>query len=125
MILGKTWFKKHNPVIDWTRNLVCFPSRYCQAHCLPTWDLRSKHVTSANSDPAKTGTPGPNSKPYKIAMIFRAAFQYAAKTPDSELYVIAASAIHDNNLDPSKDQAKHPDNPPNVVPEAYHNLCLW
>ena len=55
-------------------------------------------------------------------MISRAAFRYAAKTPDSELYVIAASAIRDNNLDPSKDPAKHPDYPANVVLEAYHQF---
>ena len=29
MILGKTWLKKHNPVIDWTKNTVTFSSGYC------------------------------------------------------------------------------------------------
>ena len=36
MILGKTWLKRHNPVIDWTKNMVTFGSGYCPAHCLPT-----------------------------------------------------------------------------------------
>ena len=36
MILGKTWLKRHNPVIDWTKNTVTFRSGYCQAHYLPT-----------------------------------------------------------------------------------------
>ena len=36
MILGKNWLKRHNPVIDWTRNTVTFGSGYCQAHYLPT-----------------------------------------------------------------------------------------
>ena len=31
MILGKTWLKRHNPVIDWTKNTVTFGSGYCQA----------------------------------------------------------------------------------------------
>ena len=35
MIKGKTWLKKHNPIIDCTRNSVAFASGYCQAHCLP------------------------------------------------------------------------------------------
>ena len=55
-------------------------------------------------------------------MISRFAFQYVAKTPDSELYVIAASAILDINLDPSNDPAKHLDYPTNVVPEVYHDF---
>ena len=29
MILGKTWLKRHNPVIDWTKNTVTIGSGYC------------------------------------------------------------------------------------------------
>ena len=54
MILGKTWLKRHNPVIDWTKNTVTFRSGYCQAHCLPT------QVPQPIDTPITT---------YKIAMI--------------------------------------------------------
>ena len=55
--------------------------------------------------------------PYKIAMISRSAFKYAANSAGSELFVIATSAIQDKT-DP--DPTKHPDYPANIVPEAYH-----
>ena len=35
MILGTTWLKRHNPVVDWAKNTVTFSSGYCQAHSLP------------------------------------------------------------------------------------------
>lgn len=36
MILGQTWLKRHNPVINWTQNTITFTSGYFQAHCLQT-----------------------------------------------------------------------------------------
>ena len=65
MILGKTWLKRHNPVIDWAKNTVTFGSGYCQAHCLPT------------RSPIPNITVKPDNQ-YKIAMISRAAFQLAS-----------------------------------------------
>jgi hypothetical protein len=35
LILGKTWLRRHNPLIDWVNNTVNFRSAWCQAHCLP------------------------------------------------------------------------------------------
>ena len=51
-------------------------------------------------------------------MISRAAFRYAAKTLDSELDGIAASAIRDP--DPVSEPAKHPDSSANIMSETYH-----
>ena len=106
MILGKTWLKKHNPVIDWTRNSVTFASEYCQAYCLP---VRHSEPILANPDPQVSS--------YKIAMISRAAFKYAANSAGSEIFVIATSAVRDK-----PDPAKHPDSLAKVVPEAYHQF---
>ena len=106
MIIGKTRLKKHNPVIDWTRNSVAFASGYCQAHCLP---VRHSEPILANPDPQVSS--------YKIAMISRAAFKYAANSAGPELFVIAASTIRDK---PDTNPAKHPDYPANIVPEGYH-----
>ena len=69
LILGKTWLKRHNPVIDWTKNTVTFGSGYCQAHCLPT------RVPQPIDTPITT---------YKIAMISRAAFRLATEQEDSQ-----------------------------------------
>jgi hypothetical protein len=34
LILGKTWLRRHNPLIDWVNNTVNFRSAWCHAHCL-------------------------------------------------------------------------------------------
>ena len=34
VILGKPWMAKHNPLINWTTNTLCFDKLYCQKHCL-------------------------------------------------------------------------------------------
>ena len=102
MILGKTWLKRHNPVIDWTKNTVTFGSSYCQAHCLPT------------------RTPQPTNTivtPYKIAMISRAAFRLATQQEESQIFLLAMSTIQE-----SIDPAKYPDYPANHVPSKYHDF---
>ena len=106
MILGKTWLKKHNPVIDWTRNSVAFASGYCQAHC--------QSIQHTNLVLAKPESPN---QAFKIAIISIATFKYAANSARSKLFVIAASAIWDK-LDPNP--AKHPDYPANIIPKTYH-----
>ena len=34
VILGKPWMAKHNPLIDWKTNTLCFDKTYCRKHCL-------------------------------------------------------------------------------------------
>ena len=77
MILGKTWLKRHNLVIDWTKNTVTFGAGYCQAHCLPT------RVPQSADPPVTT---------YKIAMISRAAFCLAIEQEDSQVFLLAMSS---------------------------------
>ena len=36
IILGKPWFRTHNPHIDWSKNTLCFNSDFCRNNCLPT-----------------------------------------------------------------------------------------
>ena len=102
MILGKTWLKRHNPVIDWTKNIVTFGSGYCQAHCLPT-------RTRQPANPAATT--------YKIAMISRAAFRLATEQKDSQVFLLTMSSAQEPT-----DPAKHPDYPANLVPSQYHDF---
>ena len=103
MILGKTWLKKHNPVIDLTRNTVTFLFGYCQANCLPTRSPTSTHIPINN---------------HRITLISCAAFQYATKQRSSTIFALAMSAILEHTQDP----AKHPDYPANLVPTQYHDL---
>ena len=102
MILGKTWLKRHNPVIDWTKNTVTFGSGYCQAHCLPT------RVPQPTNTPVTT---------YKIAMILRVAFRLTIKQEDSQVFLLAMSSIQEPT-----DLVKHPDYPANLVPCQYHDF---
>ena len=102
MILGKTWLKRHNSVIDWTKNTVTFGFGYCQAHCLPT---RAPQPTNTVVTTCK------------IAMISRAAFQITSQQEDSQIFLLAMSTIQED-VDP----AKHSEYPANLVPEQYHNF---
>ena len=97
MILGKTWLKKHNPVIDWTRNTVTFSSGHCQANCLPTRPPTSVHTSTNN---------------HCISLISCAAFQYATKQRSSTIFAFAMSTI----LEHTEDPAKYPEYPANLVP---------
>ena len=102
MILGKTWLKRHNPVIDWTKNTVTFESGYCQAHWLPT------RAPQPANPPATT---------YKIAMISRAPFRLATEQEDSQVSLLAMSSTQEPT-----DPVKHPDYQANLVPAQYHDF---
>ena len=105
MILEKTWLKKHNPVIDWTRNTVTFSFGHCQANCLPTRSPISTHMPTNN---------------HHISLIFCTVFQYAIKHRRLVIFALSMSAI----LEPSADPTKHPNYTTNLVPTKYHDLLL-
>ena len=101
VILGKTWLKRHNPVINWTKNTVSFGSGYCQAHCLPT------RVPQPTDTPTTT---------YKITMISPAAFRLATEQEHSQVFLLAMSSTQEPT-----DPSKHPDYPANLGPPQYHD----
>ena len=103
MILGKTWLKKHNPVIDWTWNTITCSSGYCQANCLPTRSSISTHIPTTN---------------YHISLITWAAFQYAIRYRSPVIFILAMSTI----IEPSVNPAKHPNYPSNLIPAQYNDL---
>ena len=76
LILGKSWLRYHNPVIDWAKNTVLFGSGHCQAHCLPV----------RTPEPVLAARPAPT-KSHRIALISASGFCAAAKEPDSILFV--------------------------------------
>ena len=80
MILGNTWLKRHNPVIDWAKNIVTIGSGYCQAHCLPTRSPILDNTINLNNQ-------------YQIASISRADLRFATEQEDSQSFLLAMSSI--------------------------------
>ena len=70
--------RRHNPLIDWSKNTCVFHSGYCQSHCLP---IRPK-----------PNPPPPEPKPNQITLISRAALRIAFARPGTECFVIAIIA---------------------------------
>ena len=57
---------------------------------------------------------------HRISLISYVAFQYATRHRSSAIFALAISAI----LEHTKDPAKHPEYPANLVPTQYHDLLL-
>ena len=78
LIVRKPWLRRHNPLIDWSKNTCVFHLGYCQSHCLP---IRPK-----------PNPPPPEPKPDRIALISRAALRIAIARLGVECFVIAIIA---------------------------------
>ena len=78
LIIGKPWLRRHNPLIDWSKNPCVFHSGYCQSHCLP---IRPKPTP-----------PPPEPKPDQITLISRAALRIAIARPGAKCFMIAIIA---------------------------------
>ena len=85
LTIRKPWLRRHNPLIDWSKNTCIFHSRYCQSHCLP---IRPK-----------PNPPPPDPKLGRIALISRVALRIVIARPGAECFVIAIIAPED---DPSR-----------------------
>ena len=64
LILGRKWLRKHNPLIDWSKDLVQIHSNFCKENCLPA---NTKQITAPSF---KGGNITPDSQ-NKIANIGR------------------------------------------------------
>ena len=93
IILGKTWLRRHNPTIDWSRNTISFSSGFCQAHCMPK----------------RTGL----TKDNRIAVVSRTTFQHLAKSPGTVPYLLAAIP---EIVDPSSPRDLVPDQYHDLLP---------
>ena len=91
--------QRHNPVFDWTQNTITFGSSYCHAHCLPTRIPRPTNTMVT---------------PYKIAMIFCAAFRLATQQEDCLVFHLAMSTIQEPTV-----PVKRPDYSANLVLPHY------
>lgn len=83
LILGKSWLRLHNPVIDWQRNTVLFGSGFCQAHCLP---LRQTPAPSFS-------VPSQNNNRFSISMVSATCFLATARQKSTELFAVSVRDI--------------------------------
>ena len=99
IILGKTWLQWHNPIIDWSRNIISFSSGFCQEHCIPK---RNNVTLSASTSRTKEN---------RIAVVSRITFQHLTKTPGTATcLLVAILEIVDSS------------SPKDLVPDQYHDL---
>ena len=75
--------RRHNPLINWTKNTCVFHSGYCQSHCL---------LIRLKSNPLP-----PEPKLARIALISRVAFSIAITRPGAECFVIVIIAPENNS----------------------------
>ena len=102
IILGKSWLKRHNPMIDWRRDTITFADPFCQENCLPT-SVTPRPVHSSHS-------PVPNKK---IAVICAAAYVKHVKKSTH------CFAMHMRQIFTTTTTPKTPEE---IVPQQYHEF---
>jgi hypothetical protein len=117
LILGKTWLRRHNPLIDWTNNTVNFRSAWCQAHCLP-----HRHEAP---EPSRA-TPAASS--FSISMIGAAGYTIAARQKHSISFVATIRDLFpeddDDNDNVPGDSKQDMEQLRKLVPPEYHDHLL-
>jgi hypothetical protein len=98
LILGKPWLKKHNPLIDWTKDTLTFDKTSCFDYYTTitylisvSWD--SPHISSLNA--FTTNASPPQKASYSLPRrLGAAAFHTLAKThPNAEIFSISLHEI--------------------------------
>jgi hypothetical protein len=115
LILGKTWVRRHNPVIDWANNTVNFRSAWCQAHCLPH---RHKAPEPSRATPAASS--------FSISMIGAAGYAIAARIKHSVSFVATIRDLFpdDDDDDVPGDSKQDMEKLRKIVPPEYHDHLL-
>jgi len=102
MIISKAWLRRHNPIIDWSKNSITFSSPHCHENCLPIYPK----VTPTTEPPR-----------LKINLISRAAFRVAIKNPESYLCIMALY----NKLE---DEETKQDTTKKLIPPEYYDYLV-
>ena len=101
IILRKTWLRRHNPTIDWSRNTISFSSGFSQTHCM---SKRSNVTLSANIGLTKEN---------QIAVVSQIVFWNLTKSSGTATYLLAAIP---EIVDPSSLKDLVPDQYPDLLP---------
>ena len=113
LILGKTWLRRHNPLIDWADNTVTFRSPWCQLHCLPQ---RSAVPSTRAKTPSSHHSPG-------INMISAAAFAVAVRQPQTQVFAVAIrDLVEEGDESQLKSKAEDLDALRKIIPPEYHDF---
>src|SRR5690606_23295740 len=115
LILGKSWLRRHNPLVDWEMNSVTFKSGYCQAHCLP---VRPKTIPA----PSPSSSVSPVKAPvHNIAFVSAAAFATASRLPGTQIYSLHLRSLE---MEPESDSDPVPEKEElaKIVPPEYHDF---
>jgi hypothetical protein len=114
LILGKTWLRRHNPLIDWANNTVNFRSAWCPAHCFP-----HRHEAPKPS----SATPAASS--FSISMIGAAGYTIAARREHSISFVATVRDLFPEDDDDDDnvpgDSKQDIEQLRKIVPLEYHD----
>jgi hypothetical protein len=115
LILGKTWLRRHNPLIDWANNTVNFRSAWCQAHCLP---YRHEAPEPSRATPAASS--------FSICMIGAAGYAVAARQKHSVSFVATIRDLFpdDDDDDVPGDSKQDMEKLRKLVQPEYHDYLL-
>jgi hypothetical protein len=118
LILGKTWLRRHNPVIDWANNTVNFRSAWCQAHCLP-----HRHEAP---EPSRATSATPAASSFSISMISAAGYSLAVKQRHSVSFVATIRDLfpEDDDDDVPRDSKHDLEELRKLIPAEYHDHLL-
>jgi hypothetical protein len=118
LILGKTWLRRHNPLIDWANNTVNFRSAWYQAHCLPH---RPHHEAA---EPSRAALAAASS--FSISMVSAAGYALAAKQKHSISFVATIRELfpEDDDDDVPGDSKQDMEELRKLIPAEYHDHIL-
>jgi len=115
LILGKSWLRQHNPLIDWRKNTVCLCSEFCKSSCLK--DLPKGLPVNLS---------GAQSKEVDISALSFHELQTLSIELESPIYAIAVSDISDMSSEnvPRARGLSHK-HLKDIIPVQYHNLLKF
>jgi hypothetical protein len=126
LILGKTWLRRHNPLIDWVHNTVNFRSAWCQAHCLPHRPHHEAPEPSRATPEPSRATPAASS--FSISMIGAAGYTIAARQKHSISFVATIRDLFPEDDDDDDnvpgDSKQDMEQLRKLVPPEYHDHLL-
>lgn len=112
LILGKSWLRRHNPVVDWEQDTVEFRSRQCQKNCLPL---------EPEAQPTKSSAPVRKPE-HHIAMVSAVGFARAVRTKGAQLFAVSIEYIEKAIRKKEQETDDNPVQLRTIIPPEYHDF---